>query len=192
MSPLRRWLVHRPHDLSEGVDPARAPEGLRRRVLGRVRSAEDLHESSSPQKRSVRIRRRALLAAASALAAIAAVTGVVALTGSSRDRDEVRITAGVADARASVKRVGAGAELQVSGMPQPPVGEVYELWLERGAGPPQATNALFSVTSAGSASVDVPGSLRGVRGLMVTSEPLGGSASPTGPTLLRVILARQR
>ncbi len=44
--------------------------------------------------------------------------------------------------------------------------------------PPQPTDALFTVTRAGAGSVEVPGSLRGVREVMVTSEPLGGSSAP--------------
>ena len=57
----------------------------------------------------------------------------------------------------------------------------------RSAGP-RPTDALFSVTSRGSGSVNVPGSLRGVTEVMVTSEPLGGSSSPTGPPLLLIPL----
>jgi len=49
---------------------------------------------------------------------------------------------------------------------------------------PEPTNALFSTSRDGSASVDVPGSLDGVRRVMVTDEPSGGSRSPTGNLLL--------
>jgi hypothetical protein len=44
------------------------------------------------------------------------------------------------------------------------------------------------VTSAGSGAVDVPNSLHGVEEVMVTSEPAGGSAHPTGAPLIRVAL----
>ena len=77
-------------------------------------------------------------------------------------------------------------ELLVSHMRQPPIGEVYEVWLMRAHSAPQATDALFTVTSAGDGSVDVPGGLHGVREVMVTSEPLGGSSSPTSAAVLRV------
>jgi hypothetical protein len=71
-------------------------------------------------------------------------------------------------------------------MPEPPKGEVYEVWTESLGETPRATDALFTVASDGSGSVDVPGSLRGVGEVMVTTEPLGGSAHPTSPAVLRV------
>lgn len=71
-------------------------------------------------------------------------------------------------------------------MPEPPVGEVYEVWLNRPSAPPRPTDALFTVTSEGNAAVEVPGSLRGVREITVTSEPLGGSSSPTSAPVLRL------
>ena len=48
---------------------------------------------------------------------------------------------------------GAGA----SGMPAPPPGRIYEVWLERGTQAPQPTDVLFSVTHSGGGSVGVPG-----------------------------------
>ena len=49
-------------------------------------------------------------------------------------------------------------------MPQAAPGRVYEVWVKR-AGLPQPTDALFTVSSAGDASVGVPGSIdRGARG----------------------------
>ena len=72
-------------------------------------------------------------------------------------------------------------------MPQPPLGRIYQVWLNRGEGP-RPTDALFSVTRRGSGSVNVPGSLHGVTEVVVTSEPFGGSSSPTGPALLLIPL----
>jgi Anti-sigma-K factor rskA len=90
-------------------------------------------------------------------------------------------------ARASLREVGDRAELLVTGMPEPPVGEVYELWVLRPGSSPQPTDALFTVTSAGAGTVDVPGGVgHGIREVMVTREPLGGSTSPTSPPVLRV------
>ncbi len=73
-------------------------------------------------------------------------------------------------------------------MSEPPFGEVYELWLDRPGAPPRPTDALFTVTRAGSADVQIPGSLRGVRSVLVTAEPLGGSPSPTSAPILRVAI----
>jgi Anti-sigma-K factor rskA len=87
---------------------------------------------------------------------------------------------------AVLRRVGTHGELVVSGMPAPPIGEVYEVWLEHANRSPHPTDALFTVTRAGDGSVDVPGPLRGVRDVIVTSEPLGGSSTPTSAPVLRL------
>jgi hypothetical protein len=87
---------------------------------------------------------------------------------------------------ALLRRFDTGDELIVWGMPEPPIGEVYEVWLDHAGGPPQPTEALFTVTSAGQGTVEVPGPLLGVREVMVTSEPLGGSSAPTSAAVLRL------
>ena len=70
-------------------------------------------------------------------------------------------------------------------MPQSAPGHVYEVWLKRSAsGKALPTDALFTVAAGGAASVGVPGSVDGVREIMVTSEPLGGSRVPTLPVLI--------
>ncbi len=58
--------------------------------------------------------------------------------------------------------------------------------MQRG-GSPQPTDALFSVSSSGGATVAVPGGVTGARAVLVTAEPLGGSRAPTSPP---VIVAR--
>ena len=99
------------------------------------------------------------------------------------------LVASVNGASASLHQIGDRGELVVSGMPQPALGKVYEVWLKRGGASPQPTDALFGVTSLGRGAVTVPSSLRGVKEVLVTSEPLGGSTRPTSPVLLRVVLA---
>ena len=69
-------------------------------------------------------------------------------------------------------------------LPPPPAGHVYQVWLDRGGKAPEPTSALFSTRRDGTASVDVPGSLEGVRAVMVTDEPSGGSPKPTGRIIL--------
>ena len=68
-------------------------------------------------------------------------------------------------------------------LPAPPQGRVYQVWLDKGGKAPEPTDALFS-TRGGAASVDVPGSLDGVKRVMVTDEPPGGSDAPSGKVLL--------
>lgn len=96
-------------------------------------------------------------------------------------------SAGIHGVEASLRRVGGRAELNVSGLAEPPAGEVYEVWLVHGSAKPQPTDALFTVTHAGTATVEVPGALhKGVTEAIVSSEPRGGSATPTSPAILRV------
>jgi hypothetical protein len=99
-----------------------------------------------------------------------------------------QVAQSISGAHASLRLRGGYGELVVSGMPQPPVGDIYEVWLARSPSSPQPTDALFGVTSTGSGSVNVPGNLHGVQLVMVTREPRGGSSHPTTPALLSVTL----
>ena len=80
---------------------------------------------------------------------------------------------------AELRKVGSHLQLVVEGMPAPPPGHIYEVWLERGTQAPEPTDALFSVTKTGAGSIGVPGDLRGVSDVLVTAEPLGGTLKPT-------------
>jgi Anti-sigma-K factor rskA len=71
-------------------------------------------------------------------------------------------------------------------LPSAGKGRVYQVWLLRGK-TPQPTDALFETRSDGSASVDVPGSMKGVDAVLVTSEPSGGSRTPSRDPILSVV-----
>lgn len=89
------------------------------------------------------------------------------------------VASGGSGARAKLLEIGARAELIVSGMPQPPLGKSYQVWLARPGQAAQPTDALFSVNENGSGSIDVPGHLHGTEHVIVTIEPLGGSRHHT-------------
>jgi anti-sigma-K factor RskA len=179
------------------VPGAAASQALRQRVLATVRSEAELlraagHQADEPpDSQRPNAHRGPWLTAGLAIAAGVAVAVAIALDlGGSPSQ---RVTSGqVANAfpgaRASLRQSAGHAELVVSGMPQPPPGRIYEVWLSRGGGSPAPTDALFGVTSRGSGSVNVPGSLGKVREVLVTSEPLGGSARPTSTPVIRVTL----
>jgi anti-sigma-K factor RskA len=184
--------------LPASVPAIRAPEALRERVLATVRSeAELLKAAQSPagqaparagRRRSLRV---SLLGAGLAIAATAALAVAITVGLSSGTAVRVRtaqIAPNIPGAHASLRLKGGHAELVVSGMPQPPVGDIYEVWLARSASSVQPTDALFGVTNGGSGSVNVPGDLHGIQLVMVTREPRGGSPQPTSPPLLRVTL----
>jgi anti-sigma-K factor RskA len=180
------------------VPPVLAPEALRERVLATVRSEAELlraagGEADRPPARPGRSRtpRVSPLRAGIALAAAVAVSVAVAIglrSGTPERVISARVAPSIAGAHASLREANGRAELVVSGMPQPPRGRIYEVWLARGSAPPQPTDALFGVTGSGLGSVSVPGNLHGVKEVMVTAEPLGGSSRPTGSPLLRVTL----
>ncbi len=134
-------------------------------------------ENGAPRRRTV--------GAVGALAAAAIVLAVLALAGSGGGGGSRLVRAQVLapGASASLRVSGGRAELLVNGMPQVPARRTYQVWVQRG-GAPQPTDALFSVSGSGGATVAVPGSISGVRAVLVTAEPLGGSRTPTLPALI--------
>jgi anti-sigma-K factor RskA len=180
--------------LATGVPHVVASGELRARVMASVRSEAELLNAAGagadrpePARGRWRLRRRQLLAGALAMG-IGLAIGVLAIdTGPSAPRTHTTpatLASLPPDARAVVLQSGGHAELVVSGVSQPPRGKIYELWLARAGQAPQATTALFGVTRAGDASVNVPGNLSGVRKVMVTAEPFGGSRHPTSSPII--------
>ncbi|HEX5224942.1 MAG TPA: anti-sigma factor [Solirubrobacteraceae bacterium] len=114
-----------------------------------------------------------------AAAALIAVL-VIVLAGSGGGSRTRLVRAQVVPRGASglVSVTGDHAQLTLTHMPATERGRVYELWIKR-EGAPAPTDALFTVSRTGAATVGVPGSVKGVRALLVTSEPLGGSPAPT-------------
>ena len=180
------------------VTPARAPESLRRKVLDAVRSEADvLHAAGRKADRAPRARRtparwRLLVAGSATLAAGAAALIVLAVSSGSSNAVRVttaQIAASERGAHGTLRVASGRAELVLGGMRQAPRGQIYEVWLSRGKGSaPAATDALFGVTRAGRALVVVPGPLLGIREVLVTHEPLGGSLHPTSAPIVRVVL----
>ena len=160
----------------------RAPTELKEQVMASVR------EDALRRRRAVSSSRRswglASLATRPAFAlagagAVIALLAVLALGGGGAGGGRiVRAQVLAAGARASVRLHARHAELRIAGLPQTAPNRVYEVWVQR-SGAPQPTNALFTVTRSGSATVGVPGNIAGAKVNMVTSEPVGGSRVPT-------------
>jgi len=169
-----------------------APPELKRRVMSSVH--EDARRRRTPEPAGVSglaglARRRwrpALAGVALAAAAIVLVAIALAPSAGSGGTRVIRAQVLAPRASASLRVSGGHAELTIAHMPQSAPGRVYEVWIKR-SGPPLPTDALFTVAADGAATVGVPGSVDGVREILVTSEPRGGSRAPTGPA---VILAR--
>jgi anti-sigma-K factor RskA len=177
--------------------PADPPLQLRERIVAAVHAEAELLQAAGPSADRVRrparerrgSRRFALAGsfAAVALAAVAGGFGLRAATDNGTTRTVVQVRtvqasvtgpAGAGGRAAVVLRSGV-ATLRVKGLPAPPKGYVYEVWLlKRGAKAPSPTDALFSVNHRGDGRVALP-STAGVTTVLVTAEPDGGSPAPT-------------
>jgi len=127
----------------------------------------------------------AAFAAAGILALGIAFGALVSGGGPSEHTVQAQVVAPAAPgARAALTVTGDRATLDVRNFPSPPSGRVYQVWLKRpGRAAPEPTNALFDVRD-GTASVAVPGGVKGVDQVLVTAEPNGGSAAPTRPPVV--------
>jgi anti-sigma-K factor RskA len=166
------------------------PASLRRRVMAEVSAdAGARTESGSVRRRGLgwSVPRPAL--AGGLLGVVAAAALVVGLSLGSGGTRVVRATVSWHGGAALVKVNGGRGELVVRGMPAPPAGHIYEVWLKRGTSAPAPTAALFDVTPSGQATVDVPGNLHGVTAVLVTPEPAGGTRTPTAPPVIVANLA---
>lgn len=166
--------------LPAAAPAASAPPELKSRIMTTVRAQAREPELGRSSERS-RARRGwgpwpAIALAGAAVLAVLVL--VVSGSGSGGATRVIRAQVSAPGASALVALSGDRAELRLAGMPQTSPGRVYEVWVKR-AGAPQPTDALFTVTSAGRATVGVPGSVAGVREVLVSSEPLGGSRVPT-------------
>jgi anti-sigma-K factor RskA len=98
--------------------------------------------------------------------------------------DRSRVPSG--SATLTVPRDRRMAILRVRGMPAPPRGRVYEVWIERKGRVLPAS--IFNVGRRGNGAAAVPDDVRGARAVLVTREPLGGSRAPTERPIVRVPL----
>jgi hypothetical protein len=147
------------------------PPELKERIMGAVRAETDLaapapeHAPAREPRRRwwARVRPLPALALAAVVLAIGIATGVLLAGG-----DETQTFRGTGPRGAQVAlRVQDGkGELVLRGMPPPPPGRVYQVWLQRGNASPQPTHALFTVPRDGRATVSI-------------GEPPGGSRAPT-------------
>lgn len=177
--------------LAATVKPRSPGTQLKQEVLQRIRESEGVKRSRpSRRERSGRwAARRPGLAAAGMLASVALAAGgyVLGSSASGDGRDELQATVDRARApgvSASLERRGDIGVLRTSKL-APLDNGVYVLWVDRGAGPVNATS--FNPGSGGTAEVGLS-SLARVKHLMVTREATPRVALPTtGPILtLRV------
>jgi anti-sigma-K factor RskA len=157
------------------------PRDLRRRVLAEVRATPKAQAAG--RTTPVRTARswRPVVAWGGALAAVVvAVIVAFALSSGGSSTRTIQASAG----NAELHIAGGRGDLIVHRLPQLPAGRIYEMWVQHGNKAPVPTGTLFGVTSSGTASVGVPGSLSGVSAVLVTQEPAGGTPAPTTAPLI--------
>ncbi len=128
--------------------------------------------------------RPAYAAALGAVLVIAVALSVTLLSGGSGSVRQLQARVQHSSGRAELELRRGRGKLLVRGFPPPAPGHVYEVWLQRSDGRPAPTQTLFTVTGRGSADVGLPESLRGVRRILVTQEPAGGSVVSTHAPLI--------
>ncbi len=158
------------------------PKDLRRRVLAEVRATPKAaaHAGGTTRIRTSRSWRPLVAwGGAFAVVVIAVIIAFAAGSGGSGSRT-IQASAGNAELRIA----GGHGDLIVRRLPQLPAGRIYQMWVQRGSAQPAPTGTLFGVTSTGTASVGVPGSLSRVSAVLVTQEPAGGTPAPTTAPLI--------
>jgi len=179
------------------------PPELRDRIMAVVEAeAEVLRAAGPAADRPARSRRprwlaglggfRPALAAAAVallLAGLAGGFGLAQLGGGDDERTvRAQVTAPGAQATLRVRDDGGG-RLEVRGLPAPPEGRIYQVWLlPEGSETPRPTTSLFSVTSDGRAAAPVP-DVSGAQAVLVSDEPPGGSTAPTGSVVITAPLS---
>ena len=160
------------------------PKDLRRRVMREVRATPKAKAAPArvPAMRSW----SPLTAWAGALAvlAIGVIVAVALSSGGSTGTRLVQASVSGISGHAQLRITADRGELIAQGLPQPPLGRTYEMWVQRGKAQPTPTGTLFTVTSRGAVAVGVPGSLHGVGAVMVTQEPAGGTLAPTSAPVI--------
>jgi anti-sigma-K factor RskA len=179
--------------LPAAVSPTTAPRGLRRRVLATVYEEAELTRAAGARRESPPARTRSWRPvprpfqglAAAALVAAGIAVGTIALGGGpARPASHVVVASAIPPTSALLHVSQGRTELDVSSLAAAPKGRIYEVWIQHN-GTPHATDALFTPTVDGSATVAVPGAVRPGDVVMVTDEPAGGSTVPTRTPIIR-------
>lgn len=181
--------------LPAAAPPLVAPPELEQRIMSVVMSEAQLLQAAGEEADHVPVRRQrqrrrgrrpARLALAGLTAAVLAVAGAVGFVvgggasgGSSTRTVQARVSAGSAGSastRVDLRVHGRRGTLLVHDLPAPPAHRVYQVWVQRSSSSPVPAGARFALRSG---AIEIPHSLAGVDAVLVTDEPVDGSATPT-------------
>jgi anti-sigma-K factor RskA len=198
-----RWLTPALDALPEGIERLRPPPELRERVMAEVRM--DAAPTDAPGDEPVaaglfaRVSNwlrelgsgpmglRPVVGFAAAVLVVAAVAGyaIGGGIGSDEGPETTTLSAGKPPGvTAKMISEGDSGTLHLANVKQLPSDRVLEAWVQRD-GEVEPVEALFVPDRKGQASTELP-NMDGVEVVMVTTEPRGGSESPTGEPLISI------
>jgi anti-sigma-K factor RskA len=183
------WLRPAVQLLPESVERLEPPRELRGRLMEQVRS--EAEPAAAPRRARGRGIRGWSLRPVAGLAALALVVAAVAAyaigNGGSGNGNTTTVVAGKSPGvTAEMVRDGESGTLHMANLHQLPRDEVLQAWVERD-GRVESAKTLFVPNRDGTASATIDG-MDGVSTVMVTAEPRGGSAQPTGEPIVSVAM----
>jgi anti-sigma-K factor RskA len=181
------WLRPAVQLLPESVERVEAPPELRGRLMEQVRSEAE----SAPAARSTRRwsiggwSLRPLAGLAALVLVVAAVAAYAIGSGDSGGANTTTVVAGHSPGVvAEVVRDGGSGTLHLANLHQLPSNKVLQAWVERD-GRVVSAKTLFVPNQDGTASATID-DMEGVKTVMVTAEPRGGSVQPTSSPIVSV------
>ncbi|HEV7482976.1 MAG TPA: anti-sigma factor [Solirubrobacterales bacterium] len=197
-----RWMTPAVDTLPECVERFEPPRELRERVMAEVRFdaepeavfKEDPAAAGIFSRASSWLRElgsgpmglRPVAGFAAAILVVAAVAGFAIGGGIGSDSSQTStvVTGKAPGVTAKVVSTDSGGTLHLANVKQIPDDRVLEAWVQRD-GEVEPVEALFVPDRNGQASTELP-DMDGVELVMVTTEPKGGSESPTSAPIVTV------
>ncbi len=180
--------------LPMSAPPMKPPPALKARIMAEVDREAALLASASEPRREPKAKRRWRFSwpmGAVALACVTLLLGLgagAAVFGGGGRTVPFESAPSLAQASAELEIDGDKAVLVANGLPAPPEGQVYMVWLVGPDGKPKPTSALFKPRGDGSATASVTG-LDDAEAVVVNTEESPDVMAPTSPVLLTATLS---
>jgi anti-sigma-K factor RskA len=181
------WLRPAVQLLPESVERVEAPPELRGRLMEQVRfEAESAPAARSTRRWSIGGWSLRPLAGLAALGLVVAAVAAYAIgSGDSGGANTTTVVAGRSPGVvAEVVSDGGSGTLHLANLHQLPSNKVLQAWVQRGKRVVSA-KTLFVPNQDGTASATID-DMEGVKTVMVTAEPRGGSVQPTSSPIVSV------
>lgn len=179
------WLRPAVQMLPESVERVEAPPELRGRLMEQVRSEAESAPASRSTRRWGGWSLRPLAGLAALVLVVAAVAAYAIGSGDSGGANTTTVVAGHSPGVvAEVVRDDGSGTLHLSNLHQLPSNKVLQAWVERD-GRVVSAKTLFVPNQDGTASATID-DMEGVKTVMVTAEPRGGSVQPTSAPIVSV------